>query len=204
MKKFIRALLVLLAFSSAVWAQEDIEFNGGYRHISGDQGLDGFTAGVGWNLRPEFQLFLTYDGVYDHSTIGAFALTSTGLTTVNSHLQEILTGPRFFFPGVWKGHGRIKGHLFIPYLDAGFGEARLHTELTQVNIATVRVADTAFAWALGGGADYRVYPHVANSGRSRSPAHPLCRIRAEPCTAGYLGGVEPSDSGSMIKPGYLQ
>jgi hypothetical protein len=26
-------------------------------------------------------------------------------------------------------------------------------------IGTVQAADTAFAWALGGGMDYRIYPH---------------------------------------------
>lgn len=76
------------------------------------------------------------------------------MTVVNSHMQEILTGPRFFLPGLWKGHGRVKGHRLIPYVDAGFGEARLHTELRQPLIGTVQAADTAFAWALGGGTGF--------------------------------------------------
>lgn len=159
MKNAIYALVVLFAFALPAFGQHDIEFNGGYQHASGDQGLDGFSVGVGWNPLPDFQMYLDYDGLYDHSTLGAFALTSTGLTIVNSHMQEILTGPRFFLPGLWKGHGRIEGHRLIPYLDAGFGEARLHTELTQQNLGTVQVADTAFAWKLGGGMDYRIYPH---------------------------------------------
>ena len=155
MKNAIYALLVLCAFSLPAFGQEDIEFNGGYQHASGDQGLDGFTVGGGWNPLPKFQLYLTYDGLYDHSTLGSFALTQVGLTVVNSHTQEILTGPRFFLPGLWKGHGRVNGHRLIAYLDAGFGEARLHTELRQPLIGTVQAADTAFAWALGGGMDYR-------------------------------------------------
>jgi len=159
MKNAIYALLVLCAFSLPALGQQDFEIYGGYQHASGDQGLDGFTAGAGWNPLPQFQLYLTYDGLYDHSTLGSFALTQVGLTVVNSHMQEILTGPRFFLPGLWKGHGRVKGHRLIPYLDAGFGEARLHTELRQPLIGTVQAADTAFAWALGGGMDYRIYPH---------------------------------------------
>ena len=164
MKKVIYALFVLLAFSVSALAQHDVEFNGGYQHASGDGGLDGYTLGVGWNPIPSFQLYLNYDGLYDHSQIGAFALTSTGLTIVDSHMQEILTGPRFFLPGLWKGHGRVKGHRFIPFIDAGFGESRLHTKITQENLGSVQSADTAFAWALGGGADFRVYPHFTIRG----------------------------------------
>ena len=180
MKNVICVLVLLIAFALPVWGQSDVEFNGGYQHISGDQGLDGFTVGVGWNPIPRFQLYLNYDGVFDHSTIGAFALTSVGLTTVNSHMQEFLTGPRFFLPGLWKGHGRVQGHRLIPWVDAGFGEARLHTELASSAIGTATAADTAFAWQLGGGADWRIYPHwtvrgdlgllrthFANSGQSR-------------------------------------
>jgi opacity protein-like surface antigen len=164
MKKFLYLLLAMLVLSLPVLAQENIEFYGGYRHISGDQGLDGYTLGGGWNPISTFQLYLTYDGTYDNSTIGAFALTNVGLTLVNSHMQEVLTGPRYFLPGI----------------EAGFGEARLHTDLRQVNFAAVQAADTAFAWQLGGGADFRLYrhftvrsdlgflrTHFANSGQGR-------------------------------------
>ena len=180
MKNAMYVLLVLFAFSLPLLGQEDIEFSGGYQHASGDGGLDGFTLSIGWNPIPEFQLFLTYEGLYDHSTVGAFAFTSIGLTTVNSHMTSVLTGPRYFLPGVWKGHGRVKGHRLIPYVDAGFGESRLHSELTSGITGRVNSADTAFAWMLGGGADFRVYPHFtirgdlgllrthfANSGQSR-------------------------------------
>ena len=186
MKNCTYVLLVVFAFSLpalaqlSAFAQENIEFSGGYRHISGDQGLDGYTLGIGWNPIPDFQLYLSYDGTYDNSTIGTFALTSVGSTFVNSHLQEFLTGPRFFLPGVWKGHGRIQGRRLIPYLDAGFGEARLHTDVKQASLGAVQAADTAFVWELGGGADFRIYPHFtirpdlsflrthfANSGQGR-------------------------------------
>ena len=164
MKKVILMLLASLVLSLPALAQEDLEFNGGYRHISGDQGLDGYTLGVGWNPIPRFQLYLSYDGTYDNSTIGAFALTSVGLTLINSHLQQVLTGPRYFLPGAFKGHGRVKGHLLVPFIEAGFGEARLHTDLRQVNLAQVQAADTAFAWLIGGGADFRIYQHWAIRG----------------------------------------
>jgi hypothetical protein len=164
MKKVISALLVLFALSLpafAQFAQEDIEFSGGYQHVSGDDGLDGYRIGIGWNPIPKFQLALNYDGTYDNSVLGAFALTSIGLTVVNSHFQEILVGPRYFLPGVFNGRGHVKGHLLVPYIDAQFGEGRLHTQLTSAALGTVQAADTAFVWAVGGGADWRIYPHFA-------------------------------------------
>jgi len=164
MKNAIYALLLLFVFSLPAFAQEDLEFYGGYRHISGDQGLDGYTAGAAWFPIPKFSLYVTYDGTYDNSTIGVFQFTSVGLTTVNSHMQELLTGPRFFLPGAFKGHGRVQGHLLIPWVEAGFGEARLHTDVRQVQIGSLQSADTAFAWMIGGGADFRVYSHWAVRG----------------------------------------
>jgi Outer membrane protein beta-barrel domain len=161
MKNAMYALLLLFVFSLPALAQEDLEFYGGYRHISGDQGLDGYFAGAAWAPIPKFALYVTYDGTYDNSTIGVFALTSVGLTVVNSHMQELLTGPRFQLPGLFKGHGHVQGHALLPYVQAGFGEARLHTDVTQLQIGKVQSADTAFAWMIGGGADWRIYPHWA-------------------------------------------
>lgn len=164
MKNCIYLCFVLIAFSLPVLAQEDIEFNGGYQHASGDGGLDGFTVGVGWNPIPRFQLYMNYDGLFDHSSLGTFALTSVGLTTINSHMQGFLTGPRYFLPGLWKGHGRVQGHRLIPFADLGFGEIHLKSTLTQANIGVVENSDTAFAWAISGGADYRIYPHFTIRG----------------------------------------
>jgi Outer membrane protein beta-barrel domain len=161
MKNVMYALLALLAFSLPAFGQSDVEFNGGYQHISGDDGLDGYRVGVGWSPAPKFQLALNYDGTYDNSTLGAFALTSVGLTVVNSHMQEILVGPRYFLPGVLEGKGHIQGHLLVPYVEAQFGEARLHTRLRSSAIGDVQAADTAFAWTIGGGADFRIHPHWA-------------------------------------------
>lgn len=156
---FLSMLLALFAFSLPAFGQHDFELNGGYQHISGDQGLDGFTAGAAFNMAPRFQLFVSYDGVFDHSTLGSLALTNVGLTFVNSHLTNVLTGPRAFLPGLLKGHGDIKGHHLHPFFEALFGESRLHTQVTEVSIGQVSAADTAFTWGFGGGVDFRVAPH---------------------------------------------
>ena len=181
MKNIVYVSLLFFAVSMLAWGQEnDLEFGGGYQHATGDSGLDGFTIGVGWNPIPNAGLYLNYDGLFDHSNIGAFALTHIGLTTVNSNMKSLLTGPRVFLPGLFKGKGQIKGNVLIPFLDAAFGESRLHSELTQQNTGTTKAADTAFVWGVGGGGDFRVYPHItvrpnigflrthfANAGQSR-------------------------------------
>ncbi len=167
MKTVIYVMLTLLAYSLPAVAQlgkfgrEDLEFSGGYEHISGDQGLDGYRVGMGWNPIPQFQLHLTYDGVYDNSTIGTFEFTSVGSTFTNSHLQEIMVGPRYFLPGAFKNHGRIKGNVLVPFVDASFGETRLHSTISNSAIGEINSADTAFSWGIGGGVDYRIYPHWA-------------------------------------------
>jgi hypothetical protein len=154
-------LLALFAFSLPALGQRDYEFNGGYAHVSGDQGLDGFTVGAAYNLVSNAQIYLSYDGVFDHSTFGALSLTTTGLTFVNSHLSSVFTGPRVFLPGLLHGHGNVKGHLLHPFLDAQFGEARLRQTVTAVNLGSQNASDTAFAWGFGGGGDFRLYPHFA-------------------------------------------
>jgi opacity protein-like surface antigen len=161
MKTVIYVMLALLAFSLPALGQSDVEFSGGYQHISGDQGLDGYRVGVGWSPIPNFQLALNYDGVYDNSTIGSFELTSVGSTFSNSHLQDVIVGPRYFLPGVLHGHGKVQGHLLIPFVETQFGEARLHSRLRSNVIGDVQAADTAFVWTLGGGVDYRIYSHWA-------------------------------------------
>jgi len=159
MKNVLYVFAVLSLVALPALGQADVELYGGYQHASGDQGLDGFNGGVGWNPMPKFQLYLNYDGLYDHSTLGVFELTSIGSTFVNSHMTGLLTGPRYFLTDVFKHSTKIQGHKLRPFVDAGFGEYRLHSEIRQFAIGNVQSADTAFAWALGGGVDYRIYTH---------------------------------------------
>ena len=157
MKNALYALLVLCAFSLPALAQHNYEFGGGYAHVSGNGGLDGFTVATAYSPIPDFQLFLNYDGVFDHTTFGIFAFTQTGLTFVNSHAEGLMTGPRFFVPGLLKGHGNIKGHTLHPFIEAGFGDYKLHSSVTQVSTGTTSAEDRAFAWMIGGGGDFVAY-----------------------------------------------
>lgn len=137
------------------------ELTGGYAHITGNQGLDGFNAGASFFLDPKISIGFNYDGVYDTSTLGVFALTNVGLTVSNSHLQNFLAGPRFYFPGLFKGHGNIHGHILHPFVQAQFGESNLYTKVTSVNIGTITSSDTQFTWVLGAGGDFFFKDHWA-------------------------------------------
>jgi hypothetical protein len=130
------------------------ELSGGYSHITGNEGLDGFNVGAWVYLDPKISIGFNYDGVYDTSVLGAFALTNVGLTVSKAHLQNFLAGPRFYFPGLLKGHGNVRGHILHPFVEAQFGESELWSEVTAVNVGTITSTDTEFTWVLGGGGDF--------------------------------------------------
>src|SRR5579871_6270456 len=137
------------------------EIAGGYAHISGNEGLDGFNVGGSVFLAPKVSLGFNYDGVYDTTVLGTFALTNVGLTTTKSHLQDFMAGGRFFFPGVLKVHCGTKNVLPIltPFFQAQFGESNLWSQVSSVNVGTVSSSDTQFTWLLGGGGDIRFADH---------------------------------------------
>ena len=106
-------------------------------------------------MDPKISIAFNYDGVYNTSVLGAFALTNVGLTTSKSHLQNFMIGPRIYTPGITiKGcGGTINHHLMNPFVEAQFGESNLYSQVTTQQVGTITSADTAFTWELGGGAD---------------------------------------------------
>jgi Outer membrane protein beta-barrel domain len=159
MKRSLSCLLVsLLTLSLSAFAQK-IELSGGYAHISGDQGLNGFNVGAAAWFTPKVSIAADYDGGWNTSRIGVFELTQTGLTVAKSHIQDFLFGPRIFFPGIIKSGNKHVAHL-LPFAEAEFGTSHLKSSLVQVATNVKQSASaTSFAWMLGGGADYRLYPH---------------------------------------------
>ncbi len=172
-------LLSVLAFSSSTSAQ-NVEFSGGYAHITGDQGLDGFNVGAAAWFTRNVSIAADYDSGWDNTRIGIFELTQTGLVVAKSHLQDFLFGPRIAFPGLIKSGNKHVAHL-LPFAEAEFGVSHLSSSLqdktTNVNQSA---SDTAFSWMLGGGADYKIFPrwvgrlkvdllrtHFAETGQSR-------------------------------------
>ena len=157
------------------------ELSGGYAHISGNEGLNGFNAGASFFLNPNISLGFNFDGVWDTTILGSFALTNVGLVTSRSHLYDYMSGPRIYFPAVIKLHCAPNAlPVLRPFVQAQFGESTLFTQVSAVNVGTIATQDTAFSWLLGGGGDFRIddhfaarvsadllRTHIADSGQSR-------------------------------------
>lgn len=177
-----------LAFVTVIWippkssAQilNKIEASGGWAHVTGNFGLDGYNVGIAGWFNPRVAVAFDYDGVYDTSTVGIFQLTNVGLISSHSHLQDFLFGPRIYFPGVIKTTKLKAGKRLTPFAEAQFGVSHLHSSVSQVNVGAQSASDTAFSWMLGAGADYRLNPrwlarlkldflrtHLADQGQSR-------------------------------------
>jgi len=155
---FVGLVLLLAAFSVNASAQ-GVELSGAYAHISGDQGLDGFNVGAAAWFTQKVSVAFDYDSGWDTSRLGVFELTETGVIASKSHLQDFLIGPRIFFPGVIKSRNEKIARL-VPFGEAEFGESHLSSSIEQASTNLSQSAsDTAFSWMLGGGADYKFYPH---------------------------------------------
>jgi outer membrane protein OmpA-like peptidoglycan-associated protein len=158
MKKLCIFLLSLLAFPLLAFPQS-LEVNGGYTHISGDGGLDGFNAGAAMWVAPRISLAIDYDSAWDSSHLGAFELTNTGLIVTKSHLQNFLVGPRISFPGVLKHKETYLPRLW-PFAEVQLGASHLNSKLEEPNSSISQSAsDNGFTWMVGGGGDYRLTSH---------------------------------------------
>ena len=154
----LSCLLLLMSFSLNASAQR-VELSGGYTHITGDQGLDGFNVGAAAWFTHRVSIAADYDSGWDTSRIGIFELTPTGVVSSKSHLQDWLFGPRISFPGLIKTGNKRVAQL-LPYGEAEFGVSHLKSSIKQTATDfSQSTSDTAFSWMLGGGADYRLFPH---------------------------------------------
>jgi hypothetical protein len=154
----LSCLLLLMSFSLNASAQK-VELSGGYAHITGDQGLDGFNVGAAAWFTHRVSVAADYDSGWDTSRIGIFELTPTGVVSSKSHLQDWLFGPRISFPGLIKTGNKRVAQL-LPFGEAEFGVSHLKSSIKQTATDfSLSTSDTAFSWMLGGGADYRLFPH---------------------------------------------
>lgn len=177
----ISACLLLVLFVLSVDAPaQNVELSGGWAHISGDGGLDGYNVGVAAWFAPKASIAFDFDRAWDNSRLGVFELTSTGLLISKSRIQNFLAGPRFFFPGLIKSKQKNIA-LLTPFAEGQFGVSYLRSSLEDParNISQF-ASDNAFSWMIGGGADYRfsshwlgrvkvglLRTHLADSGQSR-------------------------------------
>ena len=172
-------LTVVLLMPSRAHAQifdlSNAEFGGGYSHVSGDSGLNGLNLSAGLWFGRRVSLAVDYDTVWNNSVLGVFSLTSTGQTTINTHQQNFLVGPRIFFPA----KKITKLHL-DPFAEVQIGATHEYQKVSAVNIGTVSASDNSYSWLIGGGLDYGFTEHwtgrlkgdffrthIADSGQTR-------------------------------------
>jgi outer membrane protein OmpA-like peptidoglycan-associated protein len=157
-KRLYVFFLLLLAAPSLASAQ-GLELSGGFAHISGDNGLDGFTAGAAFWVYPRVSLAFDYDNAWDTSHLGVFELAQTGVIVTKSQLRDFLGGPRISLPGVLKNKQTFVPRLW-PFAEVQIGFSHLSSDLVnQTTQVSQSASDNAFSWLIGLGADYRISPH---------------------------------------------
>jgi len=155
----------LLVLAPLLVSAQNFEVNGGWAHISGDGGLDGFNVGAAVWFTPRVSIAADYDDTWDSSHLGVFELTQTGTIISKTHLQDGLVGPRIFFPGLLRNKQKHIAKLF-PFFEAELGASNEYGSLQEPTMKISQSAsDNAFTWMLGGGADYAISGHWV--GRAR-------------------------------------
>lgn len=84
----VLAAVILITMLSSRLSAQNLELSGGWAHLTGNNGVDGFDVGIAAMFTSRVGLALNYDDTWDSSTIGSFELTSVGLTSTKSHLQK--------------------------------------------------------------------------------------------------------------------
>lgn len=145
------AILTLCApYRASAQDLNNLEVTGGYSHISGDSGLNGFNLSSGYWFNRFVTVNVDYDFTGNTSTLGLLSLTSAGHTAVRSRLQDWFAGPRVFFPA-----HQFKKYRFDPFAEFKIGASHLSERITQTNLPTQSASGTNYSWALGGGVDYQ-------------------------------------------------
>jgi hypothetical protein len=172
-------LLLLVVVPTATWAQ--FEAGVSYTHLSGNNGLNGFSPSIGWQFNRYVTLVGQADFLWNTSRVGVFDLSrTTGAVTIKSNLQDYLGGARVYIIG-WKATKKLEKRKILPFGELLFGESRLHQELKDsLGTISLSASDHAFTWVMGGGVDYTlsarwlargnldlVRTHFVDSGQSR-------------------------------------
>jgi Outer membrane protein beta-barrel domain len=154
------ALVCLLVSPGRASAQQNLELAGGWTHITGNFGQDGFNFGAAWNFTNKVQIAADYDTAWKNARIGTFETTPVGAVTVHNHLQDWMFGPRIFF-----GTGQIRQHRINTFGEVQFGWSHLGNSIEAPTFPSISNSDTAFSWLLGGGGDYVFSSHWSVRGK---------------------------------------
>ncbi len=139
-----------------ILSKRNLELSGGWVHVTGNNGTDGFDVGAALWFTRRVSIAFDYDYAKDNSALGAFGLTSVGLITTKSTLQNWLVGPRIFFPGK-----KVSRFELDPFAEFQVGGTHLSQQVNSISTGSISASDTAFSWMLGGGADYVLSSHWA-------------------------------------------
>lgn len=154
-RTLVFAVLLLSLSSLPLCAQDsqDFEVFAGYSRMTGDLGLNGFEFSGAYRPSPTFGVVGDVSAHFSSGTVANVHL--------ESNIQNYLFGPRIYF------HNVTKDAKFVPFAHVLFGVSRQHTEVnTPMAVPpTTSTEDTAFTWALGGGADYAFTDRL--SGRAK-------------------------------------
>jgi opacity protein-like surface antigen len=153
----LAALVAQFLVPSQASAQ-GLDLTGGWTHATGDFGVDGFDIGAGWFFSRQVSLNAEYDGLWDTSRVGTFEFTSVGAIVSQSHLQDFLVGPRYYFSPQKIQKDKTRRYV-LPFVEAQFGVSHLRQSIQEGTALPVVASDSAFSWLLGGGVDYVLSPH---------------------------------------------
>ena len=129
--KDLRMLLLLLLLAFPLLASgQSVELGGGYAHISGDGGVDGFNAAAAMWVTDRVAMAFDYDSAWDTSQLGSFALTQSGTIVSKSHLQNFIFGPRISFAGLLKDKKTFLPRLW-PFAEIEIGYSHLGFSLSE-------------------------------------------------------------------------
>ncbi|MBL8169127.1 MAG: porin family protein [Acidobacteria bacterium] len=147
------AALMMFALPLLAQAQDKprAEIFGGYSYLRADDDVDGLDL-HGWNASGAINFNKWLGVVSDFSGHYGDVTISPTLGKADLSTYLFLAGPRF----TYRGNERVTpfGHIL-------FGAARSHVDFFDVVGNRVRVRDTAFAMAVGGGLDVKVVDALA-------------------------------------------
>jgi opacity protein-like surface antigen len=148
------ALMLLcsfLLFSLSAAAQDKAEVFGGYQYLHANSGssgvpnfnLNGWDAAVSGYVNHYFGITADFSGTY-----GTPSVQGVGVST---HLYTYLFGPV-----VRADAGKLQ-----PFAHALFGGAHISGSVNAGGGVSASASDSGFAYALGGGVDYKALPHIS-------------------------------------------
>ena len=146
MKSLVCTAVVLFALSYAASAQshylDNAGFSGGYTHITGYSGTNGFDVGAEVIAVRPVSIAFDYDSAWNSSSLTS--LSDSGLVSTHTHLQDFIVGPRAYFPLAFKNKdvngpcGGKWGSLrsLMPFVEAQFGVSHIDQSISSQSFSS--------------------------------------------------------------------